>query len=233
MDTRAIVLSSHDTYPQAALQRLISLTLSKPSEAIPALLKYLDIFYTDPAGWSLLAELYADLGLYAQSLTALEHVMLMQAWDSAVVRRAAETAYTMGCACSAGDFALLADLQTCRDYALALKFFLRCIELEANPPRPEESGGSRKNRSWWGVKLVISSFLRLGKANIYTLQTVRRLMDQTRVSSDSVVPSDMATTPVQLKALDALATERLLAVGGAGLPLRRIVLGDISVNAKR
>jgi predicted Zn-dependent protease len=60
------------------------------------LLTYLDTFYTDPAGWSLLAELYADQGLYAQSLTALGHVMVIQSWDSGAVCRAGETAYTLG-----------------------------------------------------------------------------------------------------------------------------------------
>jgi len=72
------------------------LSLSTPASAIPILLTYLDVFYTDPAGWSLLAELYADLGLYGQSLTALGHVVLIQSWDSGAVCRSGETAYTMG-----------------------------------------------------------------------------------------------------------------------------------------
>jgi predicted Zn-dependent protease len=68
-----------------------------PNTTITLLLGYLDTFYTDPAGWSLLAELYADQGLYAQSLAALGHVMLINTWDSIAVCRAGETAYTMGC----------------------------------------------------------------------------------------------------------------------------------------
>ena len=81
---------------KSAHQRLIALSLASPQTAIPLILAYLDIFYTDPAAWSLLAELYADQGLYAQSLTALGHVMVMQTWDSDAVCRAGETAYTMG-----------------------------------------------------------------------------------------------------------------------------------------
>ena len=70
--------------------------MSNPPVAIQRLLLYLDIFYTDPAGWSLLAEMYADQGLYAQSLAALGHIMIVQNWDSGAVCRAGETAYTMG-----------------------------------------------------------------------------------------------------------------------------------------
>ena len=81
---------------KSAHQRLIALSLVLPQTAIPLILAYLDTFYTDPAAWSLLAELYADQGLYAQSLTALGHVMIMQSWDSGAVCRAGETAYTMG-----------------------------------------------------------------------------------------------------------------------------------------
>lgn len=75
---------------------MISLALPSSTTAIPFLLNYLDTFYTDPAGWSLLAELYADQGMYAQSLAALGHVMVIQTWDSGAVCRAGETAYTMG-----------------------------------------------------------------------------------------------------------------------------------------
>lgn len=79
----------------SALQRFIALSQSR-EEMVTRLLKYLDTFYADPQGWSLLAELYADAGAYAQSLTALGHLMVLQTWDSMAVVRAAETAYTMG-----------------------------------------------------------------------------------------------------------------------------------------
>jgi predicted Zn-dependent protease len=81
---------------QSAHQRLIALSISSPTSTIPLLQKYLDTFYSDPAAWSLLAELYADQGLYGQSLAALGHVMVIQTWDSGAVCRAGETAYTMG-----------------------------------------------------------------------------------------------------------------------------------------
>lgn len=82
---------------QAAHQRLIALSAeTSPSQTIPLVLKYLDTFYSDASAWSYLAELYADEGLYGQSLAALGHVMIIQSWDVNAVRRAAETAYTMG-----------------------------------------------------------------------------------------------------------------------------------------
>ncbi|WVR08538.1 hypothetical protein IAU60_005593 [Kwoniella sp. DSM 27419] len=123
----------------SAHQRLITLTAStSPSTAIPALLKYLDTFYSDPSGWSLLADLYADQGMYHQSLAALAHVMVLQAWDEGAVRRAGEVAYTLG------------------DYQLALKHFLRAAEMEGGATsNPDKS----RTRSWWGIKLAVARLL--------------------------------------------------------------------------
>lgn len=69
---------------------------SGPSATIPALLQYLDTFYTDADAWTLLAEQYAESGLHAQALSAWGHVMLIQPWDSRAVGRAAGVAYTAG-----------------------------------------------------------------------------------------------------------------------------------------
>ena len=134
---------------------MISLHLSNPPAAITALLSYLDNFYSDPAGWSLLAELYTDQGLYAQSMTALGHLMLIQSWDSSAVCRAGETAYTMGYVSSTvpQKKSGLAD-GTARDHQSALKYFLRAAEMQIDPSSPGSAEESRSTRSWWGVKLV-------------------------------------------------------------------------------
>ncbi|OCF38573.1 hypothetical protein I317_07660, partial [Kwoniella heveanensis CBS 569] len=120
----------------SAHQRMIALSLSSPttttSVAITNLLTYLDIFYSDPAGWSLLAELYCEQGMYPQALGALGHLMSVQSWDEGVVRRAGEVAYTLG------------------DYQLALKHLLRAAEMEggkATNPNPT------RTRTWWSIKL--------------------------------------------------------------------------------
>ncbi len=52
---------------------------------------------------------------------------------------------------------------------------------------------------------------------------MRRLLHGQR-TAESAVPLDMATDEKQLRALDELATERLLAAGGAGMSVRRKVL---------
>ena len=50
-------------------------------------------------------------------------------------------------------------LERCRkypdlsDYQLALKYFLRAVEMQTDATKPE-STGSKNTRSWWGVKLV-------------------------------------------------------------------------------
>ncbi|WVW80838.1 hypothetical protein I302_102827 [Kwoniella bestiolae CBS 10118] len=124
----------------SAHQRLISLTLSlsSPSSAIPPLLKYLDTFYSDPSGWSLLSELYCEQGMYVQSLDALGHLLSLQPWDEGAVRRAGEVAYTLG------------------DYQLSLKHFLRSIEMQGTS---ETNPNPKRTRTWWGVKLAVSRLL--------------------------------------------------------------------------
>ncbi|WWD22566.1 hypothetical protein CI109_107059 [Kwoniella shandongensis] len=122
----------------SAYQRLIALLLPSPSETIPKLLSYLDTFYSDPSGWSLLADLYAEQGMYTQSLGALGHLALINGWDEGVLRRSGEVAYTAG------------------DYQLALKHFLRAAEMEGgegvNP-------NTKRTRSWWGIKLAVRRLL--------------------------------------------------------------------------
>ncbi|CAK9786477.1 hypothetical protein CC85DRAFT_252968 [Cutaneotrichosporon oleaginosum] len=169
----------------AALQRFIVLASTR-EEIITRLLKYLDTFYADPQAWSLLAEMYADAGAYAQSLTALGHLMVLQTWDSMAVVRAAETAYTMG------------------DYQLALKYYLRAAEMET-PPAGKAEG--HRSRAWWGVKMAS-----------------RRLLESTAKRVDTAVPDRSTSSREQLEKLDALATEQILAVGGAGMEVRRAVL---------
>nr|XP_019007927.1 uncharacterized protein I206_07563 [Kwoniella pini CBS 10737]OCF46708.1 hypothetical protein I206_07563 [Kwoniella pini CBS 10737] len=124
----------------SAHQRLISLSLSTSTiqNTIIILLKYLDIFYSDPSGWSLLSELYSELNLYNQSLDSLGHLLLIQPWDENQIRRSGEIAYTLG------------------DYQLSLKHFLRSLEMKGNV---EENKNSNKTRTWWGIKLSVSRLL--------------------------------------------------------------------------
>ncbi|WVF68201.1 hypothetical protein IAT40_002966 [Kwoniella sp. CBS 6097] len=126
----------------SAHQRMIALSLSSPttptSVAITNLLTYLDIFYSDPSAWSLLAELYCEQGMYPQALGALGHLMSVQSWDEGVVRRAGEVAYTLG------------------DYQLALKHLLRAAEMEGGKtsnPKPS------RTRTWWSIKLTVGRLL--------------------------------------------------------------------------
>ncbi|WOO79299.1 ER membrane protein complex subunit 2 [Vanrija pseudolonga] len=176
----------------SAHQRIIALSAT-PTETIQRLLAYLDTFYADPAAWSLLAEAYANEGAYAQSLAALGHLQLLQTWDSQAVVRAGETAYTL------------------KDYPLALKYFLRAVEMET--PVAGKAEGHR-SRAWWGVKLA-----------------AKRLLDPKHADTETSLPESERTSEAQLRKLDALATEQLLALGGANLAERRTVLGE--AKAKR
>ncbi|GMK54657.1 hypothetical protein CspeluHIS016_0112430 [Cutaneotrichosporon spelunceum] len=180
------LLLQKDETNVSALQRFVALAPTR-EETITRLLKYLDTFYADPQGWSLLAELYADAGAYAQSLTALGHLMVLQTWDSMAVERTAETAYTMG------------------DYQLALKYYLRAVEMET-PPTGKPDG--HRSRAWWGVKM-----------------SSRRLLESKAKKIGTAVPDNSITSRAQLEKLEALATERILAIGGTGMEVRRAVLG--------
>lgn len=153
------------------------------------LVRYLDTFHMDPEGWSLLADLYAEEGAYAQSLTALGQLMVLETWNSQAVERAAETAYTSG------------DLQ------LALKYFLRSIEMAT---APEGNTTPRSTRAWWGVKLCCERLL--ANPNL-----------------DTSVPEKDVTSPETLRKLDALASEQILKPEGRSLRLRRQALGEAQV----
>lgn len=154
-------------------------------------MKYLDTFHADPEGWSLLADVYAAEGAYAQSLTALGQLMLLQTWDSQAVERAGETAYTSG------------------DYQLALKYFLRAIEMETAPP-PDGNLLPRSMRAWWGVKGCCEKLL--AHPNLQTS-----------------VPEKDVTSPDKLRQLDALAAQQILKPEGRSLRLRRQALGEVQV----
>ncbi|SGY64301.1 BQ5605_C007g04893 [Microbotryum silenes-dioicae] len=89
---------------------------SSPSEpnrehGLRMLVEYLETYYQDPEAWSMAARTYAEMGSYAQSLTALSHLILLATHNPFHLLHHAETAYTLG------------------QYDLAFKEFLRVIEM--------------------------------------------------------------------------------------------------------
>ena len=136
--------------------------------AVDELLDLTDTWYADVEAWLELADIYANCALYVfysplafcfpnanerpmgyyytarlwgekinrypQSLTALSHALLLNPQNPFHVLRAAETAYTA------------------LDVPLALKFFLRAVEM-MDEAADEHSGGAT-TRGWYGVKLV-------------------------------------------------------------------------------
>ncbi len=60
--------------------------MKKTTEAITALIQFLDSSPTDAEAWAELADLYASLGLYPQSIFALEEVLLITpyAWNVSI-----------------------------------------------------------------------------------------------------------------------------------------------------
>ena len=95
--------------------------------------------------------------------------------------------------------------------------------METDPSSPESPGGPLKTRSWWGVKLVglLTWVIQTGA----DVQKAARRLLEAQNAAESVVPAAMTTNEKQLRGLDELATERLLAAGGAGMGVRRKVMG--------
>ncbi|KNZ44004.1 uncharacterized protein VP01_960g1 [Puccinia sorghi] len=103
---------------------------------IQLLVDHLDTVYSDPEGWLQLADAYASLGLYEQSLSALEDLILLQPENTFHILRYAETAYTAG------------------EYELSYKTYLRVIELSDRIS--SESKGGPCRRAALGLKVVSS-----------------------------------------------------------------------------
>ncbi|GAA6062674.1 hypothetical protein JCM10212_000574 [Sporobolomyces blumeae] len=78
---------------------------------IDLLVDYLETYYIDAEGWILLAKSYAELGLYAQSLSSLSHAVLLHPQNPFLLLLRAETAYTL------------------RDYPTSWKEYMRVIEM--------------------------------------------------------------------------------------------------------
>jgi len=142
-----------------------------------SLITYLDTFYGDPEAWLELADVYASMAMFPQSLSSLSHVLLLIPQNPFYVLQAAETAYTA------------------LDIPLALKFFLRSVEMV-----PE---GGASTRGWYGVKLCAR---RLLSSSTSTSTTTTALDVAASSASETALPNAH-----HLALLDELATERLLA----------------------
>jgi tetratricopeptide (TPR) repeat protein len=86
----------------------------KKNEAISALVKYLDTYYSDPEAWIELCSLYLSLNLYQRAAFCMEELILLQAANPIWHLKYAEIMYTLG------------------DYSLALKQYCRVIDLSTD-----------------------------------------------------------------------------------------------------
>ena len=131
--TKGSSSSSSSSSVPASAQPYLAASLHQ-QKGISVLVHYLDVYYTDLAGWFSLATAYAQLALYAQALAALAHAVVLAPSDPWVKLKFAETAYTQG------------------DVALAWKEFLRVVEMSTEAGDKELKGAAR--RAAMGAKLV-------------------------------------------------------------------------------
>ncbi|KAK3823201.1 MAG: hypothetical protein J3Q66DRAFT_331091 [Benniella sp.] len=159
------ILREDETNVLAAKRQVMLLhTMGRFPEAIDALVKYLDINYTDFEGWLQLADLYLEQLMYSQAGFCMEEAIMLQPQNHIFHLKYAEILYSQD------------------SVGLALKQFCRVVELCKDHVR-----------GLYGIKLCASRLLRegFGKEKGFTSEE-------------------------DLKAMDLLATERLLEVYRSG-----------------
>lgn len=154
---RLIALHLHHSPPVLGLSSASSSSSSSPDTfsvhtGIQLLTEHLDTVYSDPEGWLQLAEAYASLGLYEQSLSALEDLILLQPENTFHLLRYAETAYTSG------------------EYDLSYNTYLRVIELSDRISGESKGGPCR--RAAIGLKVCMQRLPKSGK-----LLEIEKLID--------------------------------------------------------
>ncbi|KAF9999704.1 ER membrane complex subunit 2 [Entomortierella chlamydospora] len=158
------ILEEDETNVQAAKRQVVLLhAMGLPGDAIGALVKYLDINYTDFEGWLQLSELYLQELMYAQAAFCMEEAIMLQPQNHIFHLKYAEILYSQD------------------NVGLALKQFCRVVELCKDHVR-----------GLYGIKLCTSRLLK-----------------------DTPSKDPAATSQEDLKAIDLLATERLIAVYGS------------------
>ncbi|KAG0313583.1 ER membrane complex subunit 2 [Linnemannia gamsii] len=106
------ILEEDETNVLASKRQVMLLrAMGLPSEAIAALVKYLDINYTDFEGWLQLADLYLEELMYPQAAFCMEEVLMLQPQNHIFHLKYAEILYTQD------------------NFQLALKQFCRVVEL--------------------------------------------------------------------------------------------------------
>ncbi|KAF9900119.1 ER membrane complex subunit 2 [Linnemannia zychae] len=126
------ILEEDETNVLASKRQVMLLrSMGLPSEAIAALVKYLDINYTDFEGWLQLADLYLEELLYGQAAYCMEEVLMLQPQNHIFHLKYAEILYTQD------------------SIQLALKQFCRVVELCKDHVR-----------GLYGIKLCASRLLK-------------------------------------------------------------------------
>ncbi|GAA6014270.1 hypothetical protein JCM11491_005021 [Sporobolomyces phaffii] len=187
-------------------KRLIALHLSTPvsssssttlsrQEGIRLLVEYLDTTYVDAEAWLLLSKSYAEIGLYEQSLSSLNHAVLLQPQNPFLLLQHAELAYTIG------------------HFALALREALRVIEmttpLEEGPPTTRRLRGCGQ-RAAFTAKSCIS---RLGDPTLTSTSPPKSKPKSTTTTTIAAgaEADDVAPPPrAKLDELDLVVTRLIL-----------------------
>ncbi|KAG0287893.1 ER membrane complex subunit 2 [Linnemannia gamsii] len=130
------ILEEDETNVLASKRQVMLLrAMGLPSEAISALVKYLDVNYTDFEGWLQLADLYLDELMYAQAAFCMEEVLMLQPQNHIFHLKYAEILYTQD------------------NFQLALKQFCRVVELCRDHVR-----------GLYGIKMCASRLLKAARS---------------------------------------------------------------------
>ncbi|PWN19605.1 TPR-like protein [Microstroma glucosiphilum] len=164
------------------------------AKAIEALVKHLEVFYSDPEGWQELASLYLEHAQYAKAISALEELMLLVPQNGFFVLQYAEALYTTS------------------EYSTAYKAFLRVLDMGGLIEK-SASGVVAKGpevRALWGLKATIGKLRESpkkgtsGDIKVDQLDAVEQLVKE--LLNRAYGPKSDQATAAELKAMSTRAS---------------------------
>ncbi|OCL08949.1 hypothetical protein AOQ84DRAFT_221365 [Glonium stellatum] len=159
-------------------------SMSRPADAIAALVELLDVSPTDAESWAELSDLYASQNMYAQAIYSLEEVLLIMPNAWSIHARMGELLYLS----ASTSFSNSSDGNTLKGLSESMRRFCRSIELCDD-----------YLRGYYGLKLTTKRLLTL-------------LPEHTKPTSASTDPifGDLAPPSVStVQKLHELATSKL------------------------
>ncbi|KAG0221305.1 hypothetical protein B0O80DRAFT_532888 [Mortierella sp. GBAus27b] len=151
------ILQEDETNVLAAKRQVMVLrSMGSHSEAIGALVKYLDVNYTDFEGWLQLGDLYLEELMYSQAAFCMEEVIMLQPQNHIFHLKYAEILYAQGnIELALKQFCRVVEL--CKDHVRGLYGIKLCASRLLKEGSPKDSANSQGN--WEAMDLLATERL--------------------------------------------------------------------------